>query len=280
MRCCLSQFKVKSKESDTMSVGALGAPPVPVPASYQITSANQITTVQFNPYMSKIVEQLLQIREKIRDDARLVVIMNSVQGLRELFFRVIERGPANNSDLSEMEVLLQAVTTEGIQALQRVAIRLCNKLFTKLFSWVERNFAGAVATLLKRILERVSAERFATGDICTGLIEALTQMGVEAGGDIVNQFIGAEVIDMRENSKKLFGSIISEEDQIKAVYGQVATINQTTQPVANTGGNLPPLADFSGGAGGAGGISQKDLLLYGGAGILTLSAVIIATNKK
>lgn len=283
MNCSLSEFRF-NKLAGHKSMSALGGDTVVIPPTFQITSANQITSVQFNPYMNKIVEQLLQIREKLRDDNQLVLRMTSIQGLRELFYKVIVRGVPDNSELSALEVVLQAITTEGIQALQKLGIRLCNKLASKIEGFLRKKFP-ALGSFLASIFTRIATENFGTGDFCTGLVEAITETATQAFGGQVNklaeEYLGAEILDLRTNQQKLYGSILSEEQEISVVLDRVAKVNLETVPVVNTGGGaLPPLSDFSGGESQSDGLSKKDLLLFGGAGILALSAVMIATSRR
>ena len=252
----------------------------PVPASYQFSNAQQITTVQFNPYMVKIVAELLTIRRIVLDDTKIPNIMSSVPGLRELFYRVTVRGNPSQEDLTEMEILAQATSTELLDILQRKGSELCQKIFIWFMDFIDEKLGSGMAAFINNVVTRISINTFNTGNFCDGIIELAREETLSNFGATINDFFGYKVLDLREKQQKLYGESVNEKTEIESV---LAALVQKREDLAKqygrTGAEAGNLEELKGYSGGAADKDKDNTMLYIAGGVGVLAVLALATSR-
>jgi len=110
----------------------------PLTGAPLIKSERDISAVQFNPAMLPVIQEIMLIREKYRDETKLVANLNQVKGLALLFRNVRLRGNPSTERLDKWSAAKTALNA-GIDALFSWAKDMCVEFLNFLPLWLQKN---------------------------------------------------------------------------------------------------------------------------------------------
>ena len=257
----------------------------PLTGAPLIKSERDISAVQFNPAMLPVIQEIMLIREKYRDEVKLVANLNQVKGLALLFRNVRLRGKPSTERLDKWSAAKTALNA-GIDALFSWAKDMCVEFLTFLPLWLQRNAPSAIKNVAVSAVNRVISALGGVDMTCAKFVDFVRDSVFnEYVFPFINDIIGEKLIDVTKTTQTMYGATSLEEKQI--IQGIVADLKKLNASIpAPTGavGALPPLPPVKTDFGAVNANTETEMstttkALIGGAAVIGVVGLVLIASS-